>query len=196
MTLVGLIRHGRTDWNEAGRIQGRTDRPLSPRGRTEISARCLPPELAAAVWFVSPLLRTRETAGLLGIAGFRADCRLIEMSFGRWEGHTLEELRAADPEGMAANEGRGLDFRAPDGESPREVCTRLLGWLENCATQGAVAAITHNGVIRAAFSLALGWDMKDRPPVIPDWTCAHLFRFEGETLYPVRLNLPLPQRAD
>jgi broad specificity phosphatase PhoE len=195
MTLVGLIRHGRTDWNEAKRIQGHTDRPLSPRGRAEMGARRLPPELAEAVWFTSPLLRTRQTAALLGIADFTVDRRLIEMSFGGWEGHTLDFLRATDPKDVADNERRGLDFRAPGGESPRDVRARLRDWLEDSTVHGAVAAVTHNGVIRAAFSLALDWDMKGPPPVAPDWACAHLFRFDNGTLQPQRLNLPLPGSA-
>jgi len=196
MTLVGLIRHGRTDWNERRRIQGHTDRPLSARGCAEMGARRPPPELTDAAWFTSPLLRTRQTAELLGITSFRTDRRLIEMSFGRWEGNTLEELRTADPDAVSANEDKGLDFRAPGGESPRDVCRRLLDWLNAHAQYPALAAITHNGVIRAAVSMALDWDMTGSPPLKPDWACAHLFRFEGGRLRPDRLNLPLPVRTE
>ena len=94
MTRVALIRHGPTAWNEARRIQGHQDQPLSDAGRDEVARWRVPPEIAAFDWVSSPLIRAVETARLLGApAPLATDPRLVEMDWGEWEGHTLAELR-------------------------------------------------------------------------------------------------------
>jgi broad specificity phosphatase PhoE len=164
-----LIRHGRTTWNEAGRMQGRADLPLSPAGRTEVSGWRLPAAWADARWLTSPLCRAIETAALLTDRPVAVEPRLIEMDWGAFEGRTLAELRAEAPAAMAANEARGLDFRPSGGESPREVRTRLESLFADLSADPAAAAIavcvTHKGVVRAALSLATGWDMLAKPPL-------------------------------
>src|SRR5690606_38605102 len=121
VTLLLMLRHGPTAWNEAGRIQGRSDPPLSAAGRAAVAAWTLPPEAAGARWLSSPLGRARETAAILHRGSVAVEPRLIETDWGEWEGRTLPALRAALGEAMAANEARGLDFRPPGGESPRDV---------------------------------------------------------------------------
>ncbi len=61
------------------------------------------------------------------------DSALIEMDWGDWEGLTLDEICARHGEEFARNEARGLDFRPPGGESPREVLERLRPWLVRAA---------------------------------------------------------------
>ena len=176
MTRLALIRHAATPWTEQGRIQGRSDIGLSPRGRAA-AARWRPPDaLDGAEWLSSPLARARDTARLMGIDAVAVEPRLIEMDWGRWEGRRLAELRAELGAAMAENEARGLDFRAEGGESPRELQQRLEPWLAEVAGRDRpVAAVTHKGVIRAVFARAAGWDMTGEPPVVLDWACAHLF---------------------
>ncbi|MFQ5984175.1 MAG: histidine phosphatase family protein [Alphaproteobacteria bacterium] len=181
MTLLALLRHGATVWNEEGRIQGRRDGPLSQRGRAVVIAWRLPRELQGAKWFASPLLRACETARLLGVGAVAVDPRLVEMDWGRWEGRRLTELRETLGPGLAANEARGLDFRPDGGESPRDVQSRLRPWLtEVAAGARTTAAVTHKGVIRAVFALATDWDMTDKPPVRLDWASVHLFTVAGD----------------
>jgi probable phosphoglycerate mutase len=166
MTAVLLIRHGPTAWNEGGRIQGRADVGLSPRGRRMVVAWRLPGEWAAARVIASPLRRALETAVLLTGRAPVVDDRLLEMDWGDWQGRRLAELRAAAPAAVAAREGRGLDFRPPRGESPREVCVRLHALLVELAEDPRpVVAVCHKGVIRAALVLATGWDMLGKPPL-------------------------------
>jgi broad specificity phosphatase PhoE len=164
-----LIRHGRTAWNEERRMQGRADLPLSPEGRTEVLSWRLPLAWADARWLSSPLRRATETAALLTDRPVAVEPRLIEMNWGAFEGRTLAELRAEAPEAMAANEARGLDFRPPEGESPREVRTRLEGLFADLgadpADEAIAVCVTHKGVVRAALSLATGWDMLAKPPL-------------------------------
>ena len=166
MTMVLLVRHGPTEWNESGRIQGRADPGLSARGRALVATWRLPTAWAQARLFSSPLRRARETATILTGRVPTIDHRLIEMDWGRFQGRRLAELRAQAPGDMAASEARGLDFRPPDGESPRDVCARLHTLLvELAADPEPVVAVCHKGVIRAALVLATGWDMQRKPPL-------------------------------
>jgi broad specificity phosphatase PhoE len=161
-----FIRHGETVWNEAGRLQGRASVGLSAGGRAEVASWRLPAAWANARWLVSPLRRARETAALLTDRSVLIEPRLIEMDWGSWEGRRLAELRAEAPEWVASNEARGLDFRPPGGESPREVCARLGELIADLATDPApTVAVCHKGVIRAALVLATGWEMRARAPV-------------------------------
>jgi broad specificity phosphatase PhoE len=161
---IVLIRHGHTAWNQEGRMQGRADIPLSPAGREEVLRWRLPDAWAGARWLSSPLARATETAALLTNRPADIEPRLIEMDWGAWEGRTLADLRAEMSDAMAANEALGLDFRPPGGESPREVRARLESLFADL-TDELVLCVTHKGVIRAAVSLATGWDMLAKPPL-------------------------------
>ena len=164
MTRLVLIRHAPTIWNEAGRIQGRSDTPLSANGKAMAASWRLPAPWRDWPVFASPLARARDTARLMRLAVTREDNRLIEMDWGRWAGETLAELRAREGEAMARNEAQGLDFRPEGGESPREVTLRLAAFLRDVSGENCIA-VTHRGVIRAALVLATGWDMRGPPPL-------------------------------
>ena len=166
MTAVALLRHAPSDWNEAGLIQGRADRPLSPAGRALAATWRLPPTLAGWRTVTSPLRRACETAACMGLAAVAVEPRLVEMDWGVWSGRTLADLRRERGAAMAANEAAGFDFRPEGGESPREVAMRLRAWLAEVAADGRpVVAVSHRGVQRAALALACGWDLRDRPPL-------------------------------
>ena len=194
---LALIRHGPTRWNDEGRIQGRTDIGLGARGRAVVVAWRLPAALHGAAWVSSPLLRAVHTAALLAPGRATFEPRLVEMNWGTWEGRTVAALRAADPAGLAASEARGLDFRPPGGESPRALQARLAPWLaETAGADGTLAAVTHQGVIRAVLARALDWDMTGAVPVALDWASAHLFRLEADGSPLVeRLNIGLARDA-
>ena len=190
MTTLVVLRHARTEWNERGLMQGRRDVPLSPAGRAEAAGWTLR-DFTVDRWLSSPLLRATQTAAL--VAGHAiVEPALIEMHWGEWEGFTLDALRARHGEAFVANAGRGLDFRPPGGESPREVAGRIAAWIATLPRQGTMAAVTHNGVIRAMLSLATGWDMTGKPPQRLASACAHAFRVEpGGRLAVDRCNIPL-----
>lgn len=198
MALLGMIRHGRTAWNGEGRLTGRADIPLTEQGRGDLAGLGPPEELNGAQWHVSPLLRARQTAAIIsgGDRDIRIEERLVEMDFGAYEGRTLEELRVDPDTDMAANEGRGLDFLPPGGESPRMVQHRLLPFLAELGRQGGRhIAVAHKSVIRGLFAAAHGWDMLGRPPVKLRWEQAHLFEVDAAGgLRPVRMNVPLISR--
>lgn len=193
MTALVLIRHGPTEWNEIGRVQGQTDIPLSPRGRARVRGWRMPAEFARHVWIASPLRRARETAEILSGAAPALEPRLAEMDWGEWEGETLANLRARYGDEMVENEAKGLDFRAVGGESPRDVCARIAAVFAERAVAGeATVAVSHKGVIRAALALATGWDMTGKPPAELDWDCCHEFTLDaGGRIRPARLNIRL-----
>lgn len=165
MTTLVLLRHGPTDWNADGRIQGRADVPLSDAGRATVAGWRLPADWAGRRWLTSPLARARETAAILG-ADATVDERLTEMDWGDWEGRRLGDLRSELGAAMAAMEASGLDLRPPGGESPRDVAARLAPLLAAIAADGRdTVAVCHKGVIRAALALATGWDMTGKAPV-------------------------------
>ena len=154
----------------------------------------MPPRLAGFAWVASPLKRAQETARLLGAPDdLDVDPRLAEMHWGEWEGWTLERLRRDYGDEMVENESKGLDFRAAGGESYRDLQTRLQSFLRDRTSHPrAVVAVTHKGVIRAALSLATGWDMLSKPPHKLSWAAAHLFAVDPEGgLHIDSLNVPL-----
>ncbi|MGQ9366337.1 histidine phosphatase family protein [Azospirillum sp. ST 5-10] len=186
-----ILRHGPTAWNAAGRIQGGIDEPLSDAGRAAVAGWRLPEETRAWRWVASPLRRAWETAGLLGLAP-EPEPRLREMHWGAWEGRLREELRASG-ELTPAMEALGLDLRGPGGESPRDVQERLRPWLAELAEAGlATGAVAHNGVMRALYGLATGWDFVAPPRHKLRDFCAHRFRLgPGGAVEVVAMNIPL-----
>ncbi len=198
MTQIAFIRHGPTEWNVNGLIQGRSDVSLSAAGRAEVAAWTLPAGFASFDWHSSPLIRAVETARLLGAPAARTDIRLAEADWGEWEGHNLKQLRAELGEELARNEARGLDLTPPGGESPRQVRVRLRDWLREVGPIARpVVAVTHNGVLRAAYSLATGWDMKSQPDLSRRHGVAHLYHMDAQGYLTVKtLNINMePERA-
>jgi probable phosphoglycerate mutase len=88
------VRHGRTAWNDAGRIQGHTDVPLTGRTRQELAGRALPARFDDFTWFASPLMRAVDTAQLLSKRAPIVEERLREMNWGDWEGRRLNCVAA------------------------------------------------------------------------------------------------------
>jgi broad specificity phosphatase PhoE len=189
VTRLALIRHMPTAWNTAGRLQGRADPVPDPNQMPEWR---LPPELGDFHWLSSPLGRAVATAKRLGIRA-AAEPRLTEMDWGEWEGQTLADLRQRLGAEMAAEEAKGLDFRPPAGESPRDVQARIRPLLAEIASKSRdTAAVTHKGVIRAVFALATGWDMRGKPHGRLSFPAAHLFRLDPDGHPSIdRLNIPL-----
>ena len=187
MIQLALLRHAETAWSAEGRIQGRSDPPLSEAGRAALGTVRMPDACRGMRVVTSPLARCVETAALLGAPDASREPRLAEMSWGKWEGRRLEDLRAELGATMRENEARGLDFRPDGGESPREVLARVREWLAELS--GPTLAITHRGVIRAVLAEATGWDMRGKPPAKLDWNAFHIFEVLGGKPRVDRLNV-------
>ncbi len=193
MPLLGLIRHGETEWNRLGKMQGHADIPLTEEAHQQLAQLAPPPALAGAQWFVSPLARARQTARLLGISDAIAEERLIETDWGDWQGYTTAQLREELGAKFLENEGKGRHFRPANGESPADVIERVQPFLAQIgARERPVGTVTHKGVIRAVFALAYDWDMMNKAPIKLTWQAAHLFDVAPDgAVRPVEMNVPL-----
>ena len=158
-----LVRHGETDWNAAGRIQGATDTPLNARGREQALALAgkLRYERPARLC-TSPLRRAVETAEIigaeLGLAPEMLDA-LREISFGAWEGCSWEEIQRRWPGDFAWCEGDRLHRAPPGGESYAQLMERALPAVEALRREpgGTAVAVCHSAVIRAVLCALRGW---------------------------------------
>ncbi|MBJ3778294.1 histidine phosphatase family protein [Acuticoccus mangrovi] len=170
------IRHGLTDWNAEGRLQGQTDIPINDVGRGQASgngerlAAFLAEEgvdPASLGYVCSPLGRTRETMAIvrdrLGLAGEAAtDDRLKEVGFGAWSGFTYAELRAGGNErAVRRRKDDKWSFRPPEGESYADLSARVGEWLETIETD--TVAVAHGGVYRVLQGLILGVPLHEVP---------------------------------
>jgi probable phosphoglycerate mutase len=99
---------------------------------------------------------------------------------------------------MRENERRGLDFTPQAGESPRMVRARLADWLTSLEPgTRTIGIVTHKGVIRAAISLATGWDLRSDYGEKLRREVYHRFRLDNDgRLYLDRLNLPLSKVSE
>jgi len=192
---IAFVRHGPTAWNAAQRIQGRTDTPLSPEGR-RVMAALLPPRGFETAWgYVSPLLRARETAELLGIEHPTVDARLAEHDWGRWEGLTREEILARDGSDAFERAGRGLDFTPPGGERTSDLVARVRSFLDDAAeVQRDAVAIAHRGILRSAYAIVTGWDMLTPMPEALDLSKALVLGLGRGAPIIAGLNEPLQVR--
>ena len=157
---IALLRHGPTLWNAQGRIQGHTDIPLSDEGLEKMRGLLPPSPFETARVFASPSRRARQTAEALGLVNAVWDPRLMEQNWGEWEGLSRAGILARDGEDAFARAGKALAFRPPGGESTAELHARVSSFLNEVAREEADAiAVAHLGVLRAAYTLATGWDM-------------------------------------
>ena len=162
MTILLLVRHGETDWNADGRLQGQTDRPLSEFGRRQ--ARQLADELAAEeleAIYASDLSRARETAEMvgerLGLATV-LDPDLREKDWGTWEG-------------LTAVERDRVEFVGESTEAHQERILHALRRIAERHPGGRVLVVTHGGSMRRVQTAALGMAL----PVVENcgrWLCA------------------------
>lgn len=160
-----MIRHGQTDWNAEERLQGQKDIALNALGRSQASRNgktlldMIDGDPSAYDFVSSPLSRTRETMERLRTAmglepaAYRTDARLLELSFGDWEGHTLEEIASVAPERLAARLEQKWSFIPPGAaaESYEILSWRVGAWLKSVG--GPTVCVSHGGVIRSLFRL-------------------------------------------
>ncbi len=157
---VLLARHGQTDDNvEPTRFQGWQDTPLNDTGRRQAAelAERVAADGIASLWS-SDLSRARATAEIVGARiGVvpRLDQRLREGHRGRWEGHLMRDVAAAEPDLYATWRRAGPAFRFPDGESLLEHQERVLRALHaiHAGSPSPCLVVCHGGSIRVMLCL-------------------------------------------
>lgn len=166
MPVLYYVRHGKTDFNSQGRLQGRRDTVLNTHGRRQ-AAECgvLLGDLFVRdhrraqdfKYVSSPLKRARETMeivrAMLGLEAhnYEVDARLIEIAYGEWEGLTLHEIETRNASVLSARERDKWDFAPPGGESYRELADRIGNWYRPLTADTVVAA--HGGGVRALMAI-------------------------------------------
>jgi probable phosphoglycerate mutase len=159
--VIWLARHGETAANAEGRVQGWLDPPLNERGREQadkLAGEAAGLELRAL--YSSQLARARETADVVaGRVGLEpvVDERFAESRRGSWEGRLLRDIEREDPDGWAAWQRGGADFRFPGGESLAEHVARVDDALGDVAAGKLPALVVcHGGTMRCALVARAG----------------------------------------
>lgn len=182
---VLLVRHGESEWNVTGRIQGQAGSGLSPRGRTQAdqAARYLQticPDVSAIV--SSDLERVVQTAEPFATATgrpIRTDSRLREIDNGEWTGRTTAEVAANYPDQIAAIR-RGEDIPRGGGETFAQLRGRVDAALRDVARTAAssgaptatVVVFSHGGPVRGAVAEALGLPPGGHRLLGPPFNCS------------------------
>jgi len=155
-----ILRHGETEWNRSGRLQGHLDSPLTALGRRQAEAqnallKCHAP--ADAVAISSDSARSVLTARI-ALAGLdlplSRDARLREVALGDWQGMTLDEIQRDWGFLIEGRDPFDWKFDAPGGESLADLAARARAVLDGLA--GPTVIVTHGLTSRVLRCLALG----------------------------------------
>lgn len=169
---IYLVRHGQTDWNKVGKIQGHADIPLNDTGREQAArvAEILTEKTIDEI-YCSSMKRAVETASIiadrLGKPAYMTD-GLIEMGYGDCEGLTGKEIEERFPQELAAWYQNPMEFRFPGegGETEWEVLQRAYGsWKQIVQrAKGNVVIVSHGATLR----ILLHYLLRDTPEDIPE----------------------------
>ncbi len=168
MTIIYCARHGETEWNAAGRIQGLLDVPLSALGRLQAEAlgRAMQRVSLDAI-YSSDLSRAMQTAACVargrGANGSEMEIvpleKLREWHMGDFQGHTFTECESMFPEEFHAFMKGVPDVKMPKGESANEKDARAVACFEDLARKhpnGTIFVATHGGLCTSFLQRALG----------------------------------------
>lgn len=151
-TILGLLRHGQTDWNVEGRLQGTSDIPLNETGLKQAQAAAA--AIKADEWdlvVTSPLQRARQTAqqivDLHSLGELAVDGRLLERAFGEAEGLSYEQWKTLYDPAIGVPGGENL-------EQLEERAKRMLSEFADEFSGRRVLAVSHGAYIRKLVRIA------------------------------------------
>lgn len=160
---IYFLRHGETDWNLEGRIQGQIDIPLNDTGHQQAVAisrglKSFLGNTTVDLFVASPLTRTRQTMGHLSREFDLADSRIeiepamLELAFGIWEGHFFKDLKTSQhyPKDLSER----FRWRPPEGESYEEGHERVKQWIGRL--DGPTVIVAHGAIGRCLIGLVSG----------------------------------------
>src|SRR5260370_23648277 len=167
---IYYIRHGETDWNAEGRLQGAQDTSLNKLGRKQATnAGSILADLFARearsrqslAYVASPLGRARSTMELVRGAlrlpppDYAIDDRLREIGYGDWEGSTLPQMQVRNPEVFARRQVDKWTVSPPGGETYASVQIRVRDWYDQVLVD--TVAVAYGGTARALM-VAIGME--------------------------------------
>lgn len=161
ITRLCLVRHGETEWNAEGRVQGQTDIPLSAVGlaQAQAAAAALCRHDFSAI-YSSDLMRVRQTAEPCArrlALPLQLDARLRERHYGIFERLLYTEVRSRFPEHYARFQRKDPDYDFETGESLRAFNERSLAVVREIAARHSgeqVLVFTHGGVLDVVYRYA------------------------------------------
>lgn len=192
MRLI-MVRHGRTAWNNVGKLQGHSDVPLDEVGREQVltTAKYLAKEELQGI-YTSDLSRAKDTAA--AIANDRmlepvVDRRLRELNLGIWEGLDFNTVYNEYRQEYDAWYGNAAG-KVPGGEGVKDVEKRVLDFIWEVMPKHqneTVAIATHGGVVKSVLAYALGpqylWDQ------VIDYASITIIKIQGKEFIPELINL-------
>jgi broad specificity phosphatase PhoE len=160
---VYFIRHGETDWNRQGLIQGWIDIPLNETGHSQaraiattlVNVRALHPDFN---FIVSPLTRARQTMGYIaGSLGLESEQVVVaeavkELGFGVWEGKPFGDLKASPV--YPSDPGAHYYWRPEGGESYQDGEARMDAFLDTLG--GPTMVVAHGAIGRCLMGRSAG----------------------------------------
>lgn len=187
MTKVYVVRHGQTAWNLEEVFRGRMDIPLDETGKKEVhlAGEALKDQTLHAV-YSSPLSRSMETAENIAkfhnlpVTPLEA---IIDISYGDWEGVSLQKVREKFPELYALWLREPHKVRFPNGETLNEVRLRTLGAIENLVAkhqQETIALVSHRVPNKVICCALLGLDNGHFWRIQQDTASTNLFVYKNE----------------
>lgn len=175
MTELWLIRHGQTDWNLEGRIQGWRDIPLNSAGLEQ--ARQAAEKLDGGVFaalYSSPQGRARQTAEVLAARTglpIHLDDRLRELNRGEWEGLLFGEVEERYPHLWAVRNNDPANFRPPGGETVAEAAVRMGQFADEVCVRhpgGRLLVVSHGMALGVLLCLGRRLPFTHAAALIPD----------------------------
>lgn len=192
-----FIRHGQTDWNAEGRYQGSKDIPLNDIGRAQadLNGKVLADLLQRSgrspgdfSWHVSPLGRTQETMQRVRAAFTEPlpeavpDKRLVEVSFGIYEGRLHTELSVGEMAIAGERTAEFWFFRPPSGESYEDVAQRVISFGHEL--HGPAIIVAHGGILRILRRLIEDFPAERAVNWFPPQDCVVHFAGGKSVVYP------------
>jgi broad specificity phosphatase PhoE len=194
--VLYYIRHGETEWNALGKLQGTQDVPINERGWAQaaqagkiLSGLLLHDghDKVSMPFVASPLGRARKTMELvretlqLPPQVYTIDERLREIGYGEWEGSTLAEAEARDARLFARRLADKWTMAAPGGESYAQVQSRVSAWYFELNAD--TVAVAHGGTARALM-VTLGLQTPQRAAdLLIEQGAVYVFADGGLTKY-------------
>jgi broad specificity phosphatase PhoE len=174
------VRHGETEFNAAGRIQGQLDSALSQRGYQQCAATAAAlAEFPIDAIFSSPLQRAAESARVIAERlqlPIRPEPRFMEINAGIFQGRCWPEIEAEFPAETLRWRSQDPDFCIPGGESRRFLMERTLAAVTEIAQQDLqhVVIVAHGGSLAALLKALLEVPARRNPFVLQNASISHL----------------------
>lgn len=186
-TQIVLIRHGQTQWNWEGRIQGHLDSPLTETGLSQAKslAKRMKSEKFAAI-YSSDLGRARQTASCIAEKKGQPvliDPRLRERHLGIFQGHLKKELKIKFPDEFEHYHTHHANYAIPEGESPKQFSDRCIECFEQLAEKypgEQILIVAHGGVLNNLLKYTLGIPIEAPRHFLSINTAINIFSYQAD----------------